>query len=370
MVASMLDELFAPFELGRLRLTNRLAVAPMTRISATPEGLATDGMANYYARFARGGFGLVITEGIYPDQVYSQGYAGQPGLSDAEQARAWQLVVAAVHGHGGLIFAQLMHAGALSQFNRFRGETIGPSPIRPRGRQLALYGGTGPFPVPRPMAERDIAEAIEGFAAAARRARDLAGFDGIEIHGANGYLLDQFLTSTTNHRADRYGGSTADRAQLIVEVATAVRRAVGGDCPLGVRISQAKVNDSDHKWSNAEADAAAIFGRLNDCELDYVHVTELAAWRGAFADADASLAALARRFAPKLPVVANGQLHDPVRARAMLTQGEADVIAIGKGALATPDWPRRIRADLPVTSFDPAMLAPLAHLRDAEVAAP
>jgi 2,4-dienoyl-CoA reductase-like NADH-dependent reductase (Old Yellow Enzyme family) len=368
MTAQTADKLFTPFAHHRLRLANRVAVAPMTRISATPEGLATDGMANYYARFARGGFGLVITEGIYTDQLHSQGYACQPGLSDDEQARAWQPAVAAVHRQGGLLFAQLMHSGALSQFNRFRSEAIAPSPIRPRGQQLGLYRGNGPYSMPRSMTEGDIAQAVEGFAAAARRAREVAGFDGIEIHGANGYLLDQFLTSTTNQRTDRYGGRTASRVALIVDVATAVRHAVGADFPVGVRISQGKVNESAHKWADGEADAAVIFGRLNDCDLDYVHVTEFEAWRSAFASADTYLAAFARRFAPRLAVIANGQLHDPVRAQALLSDGAADIISIGKGALANPDWALRVRAGLPLVAFDPQMLAPLADLRDFEVA--
>lgn len=368
MTAQTADKLFTPFAHARLRLPNRVAVAPMTRISATPEGLATDGMANYYARFARGGFGFVITEGIYTDQLHSQGYACQPGLSDDEQARAWRPAVAAVHRQGGLIFAQLMHAGALSQFNRFRSETIGPSPIRPRGQQLGLYRGNGPYSMPRPMTECDIAQAIEGFAAAARLAREVAGFDGIEIHCANGYLLDQFLTSTTNQRDDRYGGRTANRVALITDVAMAVRHAVGDDFPVGVRLSQGKVNDFAHKWVDGEADAAVIFGRLNDCDLDYVHVTEFEAWRSAFATADTSLAAFARRFAPNLAVIANGQLLDPIRAQALLSDGAADIISVGKGALANPDWALRVRADLPLAAFDPAMLAPLADLRDFEVA--
>lgn len=369
MGAATSDALFAPFDRGRLRLGNRLAVAPMTRISATPEGLATAAMAHYYARFARGGFSLVITEGVYPDQAYSQGYAGQPGLSDVNQARAWRPVVEAVHRQGGQIFVQLMHAGALSQSNRFRRETVGPSALKPQGRQLTIYGGQGEFPTPRQMTEGEIAEAIGGFAAAAVRARDTAGFDGVEVHGANGYLLDQFLTSTTNLRTDRYGGETGERISLTAEVVTAVRRAVGSEYPLGVRISQAKVNDFDHKWLGGEHDAEAVFGRLRDCDLDYIHVTEFEAWRPAFEGGSASLAALARRSASNLAVIANGGLHDGVRARTMLMNGDADVVALGRGALANPDWPNRVAAGLGVNSFDRATLRPLAHLRAAETAA-
>jgi 2,4-dienoyl-CoA reductase-like NADH-dependent reductase (Old Yellow Enzyme family) len=182
--------LFAPANLHGLQLPNRLAVAPMTRVSASPEGHANGTMARYYERFARGGFGLVITEGIYTDTAYAQGYARQPGLSDGEQARAWRPVVKAIQAAGGRAIAQLMHAGALSQFNRFRDHTAGPSAVRPLGTQMTAYRGEGEYPVPRAMTDADIAEAIRGFARAALLAMDVAGFDGVEIHGANGYLLD------------------------------------------------------------------------------------------------------------------------------------------------------------------------------------
>jgi 2,4-dienoyl-CoA reductase-like NADH-dependent reductase (Old Yellow Enzyme family) len=368
MDATMLDTLFAPVNSERLRLSNRLAVAPMTRISATHEGFATPSMASYYARFASGGFGLVITEGAYTDQAYSQGYAGQPALSDDDQARSWRPVVDAVHRRGGRIFAQLMHAGALSQSNRFRRETVAPSALRPKGRQLAMYGGQGEYPAPRSMTDEEIAEAVEGFAAAARRAREIAGFDGIEVHGANGYLLDQFLTATTNRRSDRYGGTVKERIALTIAVVEAVRRSVGGRLPVGVRVSQAKVNDFDHKWPDGERDAEAIFGRLGECDLDYIHVTEFEAWRPAFASGEASLATLARRFAPRLAVIANGGLHEPRHARAMLTNDAADIVALGKGALANPDWPNRVAAGMDIKPFDPATLKPLARLSAAEMA--
>ncbi len=363
------DMLFAPWHRGRLRLRNRMAVAPMTRISATIEGSATQAMANYYQRFAHGGFGLVITEGIYPDQAYSQGYPGQPGLSDEGQARAWRPVVEAVHRHGGQIFAQLMHAGALAQSNRFRQETVGPSPLKPKGKPLAIYGGRGAFSKPRQMTDKDITEAVEGFASAARRARDIAGFDGVEVHGANGYLLDQFLTSTANLRTDRYGGTADARISLTVEAVATLRRAVGDEFPLGVRISQAKVNDFDHKWPGGERDAEAIFGRLNDCGPDYIHVTEFEAWRPAFGSGSASLAALARQFAPNCTIVANGGLHDVERARAMFTSATTDLIALGRGALANPDWPRRVAVGMAINQFDPAVLRPLAQLTPTETAA-
>jgi len=358
--------LFAPWQLNGLTLSNRLAVAPMTRISATPEGMPTDTMVRYYERFARGGFGLVITEGIYTDQAYSQGYANQPGLSDLEQAKGWRPVVDAVHAAGGKIVAQLMHAGALAQANQFRSETIGPSAIRPKGLQMAFYRGDGPYRLPRAMSEADIAEAIEGFTRAAAFAIEVAGFDGLEIHGANGYLLDQFLTDYSNLRSDTWGGAIGQRVRLSAEVARAVRQAVGGAVPVGMRISQGKVNDFTHKWVEAEAGASVVFGTRADTGLDYIHVTECEAWRPAFDNEGPSLVRLARKSAPELTIIANGSLHEPFRAEQVLRDG-ADLIALGRGALANSAWPRLVTEGGTLQSFDRALLSPLANIKPPEL---
>ncbi|RML89182.1 oxidoreductase, partial [Pseudomonas savastanoi] len=154
----------APFDMGHLKLKNRFAVAPMTRVSADEQGSATQNMTRYYERFAKGGFGLIITEGNYTDRSSSQGYRFQPGLTDDEQAQAWRATTNAVHRHGSVMIAQLMHAGALSQANRFVSESAGPSAIRPKGEQMAFYYGAGSYRIPRAMSDKDIAEAIDGFA--------------------------------------------------------------------------------------------------------------------------------------------------------------------------------------------------------------
>ena len=178
----------------------------MTRISADADGNPTERMIRYYGSFADGGFGLIVTEGAYTDRVHSQGYHFQPGLTDRRQAAAWRRVVDTVHSRGGRIFAQLMHAGALSQGNRFRSTTRAPSAVQPKGRQLTFCRGDGLYPVLLAMSDAEIAEAAEGFADAAVLALDSdSGFDGVEIYGANGYLLDQFLTEGVNVREDRCG---------------------------------------------------------------------------------------------------------------------------------------------------------------------
>lgn len=356
--------LFAPLRLGtELELSNRLAVAPMTRVSATADGRATALMADYYEAFAAGGFGMVITEGIYTDKAHAQGYLFQPGLADDEQRDAWRTVVDRVHRHGGRIVAQLMHAGALSQGNPHRDSTKGSSAVQPIGQQMAFYRGEGPYRMPDAMSADDIAEAIDGFAQAARRAQE-AGFDGVEIHGANGYLLDQFLTAHTNLRTDRYGGSVENRLRLTVDVIQAVRRATSAHFVVGVRVSQGKVNDFTHKWEGGEADAAQIFGTLGKQPVDYLHTTEFEAWRPAFGTAGPSLAALAKRHV-SVPVLANGSLHDAGQADGIIARQEADFVSLGRGALTHADWPARLRAGKAHETFDRGLLAPIADLANA-----
>jgi len=359
--------LFTPVDLNGHTLKNRLSVAPMTRITATEDGRATQVMARYYERFARGGFGAVITEGTYTDQSFSQGYVYQPGLADLTQANAWKPVVNAIKSNGAVAIAQLMHAGAISQGNRFRQHTVGPSAVHPKGEQMTFYHGKDRYALPTEMTEEQIADAIAGFAAAAARAIEIAGFDAIEIHGANGYLLDQFLTDYTNRRADGWGGTTENRVRLILETFKAVRSKVGAKVPVGVRLSQGKVNDYYHKWAGAEADAEIIMGSLGDLGADFIHVTEFEAWQPAFAAGGLSLMSLAGRYAPRAKVLTNGSLHNIQQAVAALTAG-ADIITIGRGALANPDLPQRLRTGALLNEFDPAILGPIANIKATELA--
>jgi len=359
--------LFTPIGINGHIVKNRLAVAPMTRISATEDGRASETMAQYYERFARGGFGAVTTEGIYTDQAFSQGYANQPGMSDDAQAEAWKPVVAGIKTHGALAIAQLMHAGALNQGNRFRHGTLAPSAIQPKGEQMTFYHGKGRYAVPSAMTEDQIADAINGFADAAERAITVAQFNAIEIHGANGYLLDQFLTGYTNTRTDRWGGDTPSRLRLILETFKAVRAKLGVQTPLGVRISQGKVNDHQHKWAAGEHDAEIIFGSLGDAGADFIHVTEYAAWQPAFTPGGPSLVQFAKRYAPKAAILANGGLHNIEQALAALEDG-ADIVTIARGALVNPDLPQRLRDGRTLNTFDPAILAPIANIKQAELA--
>lgn len=356
------DTLFSTFTINQVQFFNRLAVAPMTRVSASHDGFVGPLMKDYYKQFAYGGFGLIITEGLYTDQLYSQGYLNQPGLSSHEQAFGWIEIVKGVQETGAKIIAQLMHAGALSQYNRFTADSAGPSSVQPPGKQMPSYEGEGPFNVAKEMSEKDIAEAIAGFARSAALAKK-AGFDGIEIHGANGYLLDQFLTTYMNQREDRYGGRIEQRLTIFKEVITAVRDAVGSDFLVGVRVSQKKVNDSEYVWPEAEHAAALIFAKLKQWGADYIHTTEPKLLEAAFEGSD-SLAKLAKRYSG-LPVIANGGVTAPESARKSVSEGESDMVSLGKIALVNQDWPNKIKMNKPIRSFDYSMLTPKVNLENA-----
>ncbi|MGW9551178.1 NADH:flavin oxidoreductase [Citricoccus zhacaiensis] len=360
----------APYGLRGLDLPNRAVLAPMTRISAHGDGRATERMRDYYRSFAEGGFGLLVTEGIYPDTAYSQGYLDQPGLATPEHVESWVPVTAAVHEHGASIIAQLMHAGPQGQGNPHVSGLRSASAVRARGQQAGMYRGSGPYEQPEALSVEEIGEVISSFAAAAVRARD-AGFDGVEIHGANGYLVDAFLTDYLNERTDGYGGSPMARTRVAREIIEAVRAAVGNDFVVGIRISQGKVSDATHRWSGGVAEAETVFGALAGAPVDYLHTTEWKANAPAFPDEDArSLSQLAREFAPGLTIIANGHLDTGAEAALSLGEGGADLVAIGKAALAQHDWPRRVEQGRQLLEpLAPSAFGDLATIQDWELRA-
>lgn len=352
----------APQRIGAIDLKNRLAVAPMTRVSAAPDGTPTDEMVSYYAEFARGGFGVVITEGTYIDAAHSQSYLNQPGLAVDAHVEGWRRVVDAVHAEGVPLIAQLMHAGALSQGNSYGIETIAPSPIAPRGEMLEEYGGSGSWPTPREMRDVDIEAVVEGFADAAGRAQ-AAGFDGVELHAANGYLLDQFLTAYTNIRDDEFGGAVVNRIRLTARIVAEIGERIEGDFVRGVRLSQTKVNDFTYRWPGGAADGEVIFSELATAGADYLHI---ASEGRDFIDTarlsdGRTVTALAREVSG-LPVMANGGMHDLEQAAAVIDGGHADLVSIGRGALANPDLPVRLTGCADLERFDHAMLLPMATI--------
>lgn len=360
--SAVLPAVLTPTTVGGISLRNRAVVAPMSRVSADEQGVPTARMAKYYADFAAGGFGLVITEGIYTDRLFAQGYEGQPGLVTSEQRAGWARVVDQVHAEQAPVFAQLMHAGALSQS---LDRTAAPSPVPPKGAKMPEYGGQGPYPLPSAMTIEQIEQATEGFVGAARAAQD-AGFDGVEVHSANGYLLDQFITRYTNQRSDQYGGRSADRIRLTCEVLQAIREATKPDFVVGLRLSQTKVNDTDYRW-DGRREAAVHFAATAEAGTSYIHVaSEGRDWRTtATLTPGLTITQLARKVTG-LPVIANGGMHDPAQAEEVIVAGHADLVSLATGALANPDWPHRILHRLPLHAFDHAILSPRANLENAD----
>ncbi len=361
---SALEPLFQPGMIGSLLLPNRLVVAPMTRISATPDGLATDEMTKHYARFAAGGFGLIVTEGCYPDTAHSQTYVDQPGLATDRQALSWKPVIQAVHANGGHLVAQIMHGGALSQYNSWKSGSVAPSAVMPLGEMAARYKGHGRFAIPRALDPDEIHEIVHGFATAAARAAEV-GFDGVELHGANGYIIDQFLTDYTNRRADDWGGSLPNRLRFAIETVKAVKAAVPAGFPVGIRISQSKINDLTHEWAGGIADARTIFSTVGSLEVDWIHVAAHLGTDPVFGGRR-SLAGLAKESAGRACIIANGKLETGTRGAELIKEGEADFVSLAKGALADPQWPvKTLRGEKPI-AFDPGMISPDATLATTE----
>jgi 2,4-dienoyl-CoA reductase-like NADH-dependent reductase (Old Yellow Enzyme family) len=352
--------IFQKANIWQRELMNRTAVAPMSRVSATADGLATDEMMNYYSAFAEGGFGVIITEGIYTDIYGSKSYYNQPALTNAQQAVSWEKITQAVHQFSSLIFAQLMHGGALSQYSE---NTLAPSAIQPVGVKMASYGGEGGFPLPKEMTLEDIRKMQLGFINGAIHAYK-AGFDGVEIHGANGYLLDQFLTPELNRRNDQYGGSMQNRFRVIAEIIAGIKASVPPDFIVGLRISEGKVNDLTYRWTNGIETAKELAEEIKANRPDFVHVAvQTGEWeRDSFYEEGVSLASVIRK-ATGIPVIANGGFHDIDKAETALNGNHADLLAIGKAALADPHWVVKTQSHLPVIPFHRDMLWPQATIR-------
>ncbi len=357
------SNLFQPTTIGTLTLKNRLAVSPMTRVSATEDGCATAQMAEYYGRYAAGGFGLTIIEAIYIDEEYSQGYVFQPGLANDAQQASWKAVVDAIHGNGGKACIQFVHAGALTQGRRGRTGAIAPSAFQPLGEMLTFYRGEGKYDVPSEITAEQLTAVKASFVAAAKRAVAI-GFDAIEIHGANGYLLDQFFTAYTNQRTDEYGGDVRNRIRFDEELVRETIAGIGGAVPVGIRLSQSKVNDFEYTWPGGEDDAAVVFPVLEQAGAAFIHITEHDATSEVFGSGT-SLAGLAKRHA-SIPVIVNGGLGNPETAAGVIAAGNADVIAQGKSALANQDWPNKVESGAALEEFDFGMLGPIANLDNAE----
>jgi N-ethylmaleimide reductase len=335
------DILQTPFDLGDLKLPNRIVMAPLTRNRATPATLAPNDLHVEYYR-QRASAGLLITEAtqISPQ---GQGYLNTPGIYSAEQVEGWRKVTDAVHAAGGRIFLQLWHVGRVSH-NALQPDgaaPVAPSAIRADTKTF-LAGGFEPVSAPRALAAEEIPGIVHDYFVAAENA-ERAGFDGVELHGANGYLLDQFLRDGTNRRTDAYGGPIENRVRFAFEVVEAVLR-VFEPSRVGFRISPSgAANDM------ADSNPAALFEYLVRCldalHIGYVHVSEDRAKDGSSID----FAALRRHFG-RAWISNNGYTRQS--AAAAIAEGRADLVAFGRLFIANPDLPRRFREDAPLNTPD------------------
>ncbi|MBO1335231.1 alkene reductase [Streptomyces sp. VRA16 Mangrove soil] len=334
---------FDALDLSGNRLANRIAMAPMTRSRAGDGGTATDLTVEYYAQ--RASAGLIVTEGIQPSEV-GQGYAWTPGLHSAEQIASWRRVTDAVHAEGGVIFAQLMHAGRISHpsLQPDGGLPVAPSAVAPEGKAFT-NDGFQDFVTPRALTGDEIRATITDFADAARAAIE-AGFDGVELHGANGYLIHQFLAPGSNERTDEWGGSAEHRARFAVETVKAVAEAVGAE-RTALRISPQNPYNSMSGADTVEVYEALLAG-IEPLGIAYLHVLEAAdGLRDITTD-------LRKRFGGTFLLNAFTETPTDHRALALVEDGVADVITFGALFLANPDLPARLRTEGPYNTPDPS----------------
>ncbi len=338
--------LLTPLQLGPITLKNRLVMAPLTRCRAQRDGVPTPIMAEYYGQ--RASAGLIISEAT-PVSAMGVGYPFTPGIWNEAQIAGWRPITEAVHAKGGRIFMQLWHVGRISHPSLLpNGATpVAPSAIAPAG-EVYTYDGPHPYVTPRALELAELPGIVEEYRQGARNAL-AAGFDGVEVHGANGYLLDQFLRDGSNRRTDAYGGSIDNRARLLLEVLEAVCSVWGSD-RVGVRLSPIQPFN-DMRDSNPEATFSRVVQLLNPLQLAYLHITELGKDAPGAAGPFFDVKKL-RRLWQGIYMTNHG--YDPARANAALAQGEADLIAFGSLYIANPDLAERIAANAPLNTPDPA----------------
>ncbi|MBI5110808.1 MAG: alkene reductase [Rhodovulum sp.] len=349
MTASLFDSL----SLGPLSLPNRIVMAPMTRARSTQPGDVPNAlMAEYYAQ--RAGAGLIVSEATQISRQ-GQGYSFTPGIYTQDQIAGWRRVTDAVHAAGGRMVLQLWHVGRMSHPSfHADGRPVAPSALAPDASVWIVdpatgQGGMVACPVPRALDITEIPGIVDDYRGAAANAV-AAGFDGVEIHGANGYLIDQFLRDTSNRRTDRYGGSRENRIRFAVEVAEAVAREIGAD-RTGIRLSPyiTQRNMADEGIVDTILMAARAFDRIG---LAYIHLAE-ADWDDA--------PEVPVRFRHDLRAAYSGRIvvagkYTRARGEAILSAGLADLVAFGRPFIANPDLPRRFAEGLPLSAFEGATL--------------
>ncbi|MFP4103589.1 alkene reductase [Coleofasciculus sp.] len=339
--------LFTPVQVGAYKLPNRMVMAPLTRMRAGEGNVPRELNATYYAQ--RTSAGLIISEATQVSQQ-GYGYAYSPGIHSPEQVEGWKLVTQAVHERGGRMFLQLWHVGRISHPSmQPNGELpVAPSAIAAEG-MASTHTGEQPFVTPRALETEEIPGIVEQYRHGAKNAL-AAGFDGVEIHSANGYLLDQFLHDGSNKRTDQYGGSIENRARLLMEVTEAVVSVWGSD-KVGIRLSPGGTFNSMSD-SNPEALFNYVVSELNRFNLAYLHIIEPTI-QGNVTVEDEGTGLGVRHFRP----IYNGTLitaggYTRETGDAVLKAGEADLVAYGRLFIANPDLPKRFKLNAPLNDYD------------------
>ena len=341
-----LTHLLAPAQWGGFTLRNHVVMAPMTR-SRAPGNVPNAMMAEYYAQ--RASAGLIVTEGTSPSPN-GLGYARIPGLFTDEQAAGWKLTTDAVHAEGGHIVVQLMHTGRVSHgLNLPTGaQIVAPSSVAVSGEMWTDQSGMQPYPAPREMTTAEVEAAVAEYGTAARLAVQ-AGFDGVEVHGANGYLVEQFLNPASNQRTDRYGGSAENRARFAVEVVEAVAAEIGAE-RTGIRLSPHGAFNDMGSFEGLEGAYTDLVRQFAEMGLGYVHLVDHSSM-GAPDVPTSTVDAIRGAFTGTL-VLSGG--YDAERAEMDLASGRADLVAFGRPFIANPDYVERIAAQAPLAEADPA----------------
>ncbi|MFD1277919.1 NADH:flavin oxidoreductase [Streptomyces kaempferi] len=356
------EALFEPLTVGSLTLDNRIVMAPMTR-ELSSGGVPGPEVAAYYARRAHNGVGLIITEGAAIGHAAAERRTSVPRLHGPDALVGWSAVVEAVHAEGGRIAAQLMHAGLDPLLWGMGAEQVGA--ILPEGFELESPSGVDPSlpgapPMGRLMSRRDIDRTVAAYAQSAIDAQR-AGFDGIELHAAHGYLIDQFLWPVTNRRDDAYGGSVQARARFGVEVVQACREAVGPSFPIILRFSQWKVGHYAARLADTPAELAALLLPFVDAGVDMFHASTRRFWEPAFEGSEVNLAGWSKKVTGKLAITVGSVgledsdfltylegkgagVGDVTAVTTRLAQGEFDLVALGRALIADPAWPSKMRA--------------------------
>lgn len=344
--------IFEPLKLGELTLKNRFVMAPLTRMrSKQPGNIPWELNVEYYEQ--RASAGLIISEATQVSQQ-GQGYPGTPGIHSAEQVAGWKLITKAVHQAGGLMFLQLWHVGRISHRSHQPngGLPVAPSAIKPSGGIYSADWKEVEFETPRALETSELAGIVADFKKGAENAK-AAGFDGVEVHGANGYLLDQFLQDGSNKRSDQYGGSIENRARLLLEVIDAAIAVWGDSQRVGVRLSPFGTFNDMHD-SDTPALFSYVLAQLDQRRLGYVHLIEPRSSNAGGGDGNVPNAPDAAKLFRKLfhGVLISAGGYTPETAKQAVAENVADAVAFGRLFIANPDLPKRVLLSSELNAYD------------------